>query len=388
MKHWMNNNGSTISKLASGLIILLLAGCASLNPFAKKTLPPAELVKFTPNLDVKVLWTANVGKSEEGAFAPVAEGGVVYAASQSGQLSAFDQTTGAKRWSIDLKTRLLAGVAVTGNVIAVVDADQQLRGFDLTGRQLWKVALGNDVTTRPVGVGGVFIVRPIDYSVVAYAAQNGAQNWVYTRQLPPLTLRGEAPVEVSNGRVYAGLPGGRFVGLDINNGQVLWEGLLASPSGTTEIERISDVTGAPVYNFREVCGATFQGRLGCLDATSGRTLWAQDFSAPNGASVDDRYVIAANELGDLFAFSRNGGKRAWKVENFERRGATTPVATGRAVVLGDFEGYVHFVGRDDGRTLNRLRVGSQGFSSRPVLTDSGAVLVQSRGGDIAILSIQ
>jgi outer membrane protein assembly factor BamB len=104
--------------------------------------------------------------------------------------------------------------------------------------------------------------------------------------------------------------------------------------------------------------------------------------------VDDRYLITANELGDMYAFSRNGGKRAWKIENFERRSPTTPVVVGRAVAIGDFEGYLHFIGRDDGRTLARLRIGSTELSSKPVVTDSGLIFVQSRGGDLSALSIQ
>lgn len=380
--------GLKLGVLPALVMALALSGCSALNPFAAKKLPPAELVKFTPSMNVKASWTVNVGKSEEGAFSPALDGNVVYVASESGTLAALDQGSGAKKWSVDLKSKLVAGVAATANVLAVVDAGRNLIGFDSSGKQLWKTNLGNDVTTRPVGASGLILVRTIDYSIAAYSSQSGGLVWKYTRQLPPLTLRSEAPIEVNNGRVYAGLPGGRLVGLDINTGQVVWEGLLAAPSGTTEIERISDVTGAPVYNFREVCGATFQGRVGCLDATSGRPIWAEDFSAPNGASVDDRYLIASNELGDLYSYSRNGGKRAWKIENFERRNPTTPVVVGRAVALGDFEGYLHFIGRDDGRTLARVRVGSTEFSSKPVVSDSGQVLVQSRGGDVTALSIQ
>jgi outer membrane protein assembly factor BamB len=384
----MNTMRQKLGLIPALAALMVVTGCSSLNPFAAKRLPPAELVKFTPSLNVKVNWTTGVGKSAEGAFAPAVDGNTVYAASEAGTLTALDQASGKQKWSVDLKTKLVAGVAVTANLVAVIDSSRQLVGFDLSGKQLWKTNIGNDVTTKPIGVSGLILVRTIDYSIAAYSSQSGGLVWKYTRQLPPLTLRSEAPLEINNGRVYAGLPGGRLVGLDINTGQVLWEGLLASPTGTTEIERISDVTGAPVYNFREVCGATFQGRVGCLDATTGRPLWSEDFSAPNGASVDDRYLITANELGDMYAFSRNGGKRAWKIENFERRSPTTPVVVGRAVAIGDFEGYLHFIGRDDGRTLARLRIGSTELSSKPVVTDSGLIFVQSRGGDLSALSIQ
>ena len=240
----------------------------------------------------------------------------------------------------------------------------------------------------PVGASGVILVRGIDFSVVAYSASNGGQRWKYTRQLPPLTLRTNSPVYVNNARVYAGFPGGRLFALDLNSGAVVWEGALASPRGTTEIERIADVTGTPVYSFREVCAAAFQGKLGCLDAVSARPVWATDFSAPNGASVDDRYMIAANELGDMFAFSRSGGKQVWKIENFQRRQPSTPTAVGRAVAVGDFEGYVHFIERDTGKTIARTRGGSTELASPPVPVDNDALVAQSRGGTLTLISIQ
>ncbi|MBU0783075.1 MAG: outer membrane protein assembly factor BamB [Gammaproteobacteria bacterium] len=392
----MNEPMKQAIKMTSAVAVLaLLGGCAtisstmsSLNPFGGGAVKPAVLQEFTPQLKVANAWSVDVGDSEQGTFAPVLLDSTVYAASEEGQLIAIDKATGKTKWKVKVGAKLKAGVAATLDTVAVIDVNNNLIAFDLDGKQKWQASIGSDVSSVPVGASGTILVRGIDFSVIAYSASNGGQRWKYTRQLPPLTLRVNSPVDVNNARVYAGFPGGRLVALDLNAGTVSWEGALTSPTGTTEIERIADVTGTPVYNFREVCAAAFQGKLGCLDAVSARPIWTVDFSAPSGASVDDRYMIAPNELGDMFAFSRSGGKQVWKIENFQRRLPTTPAVIGRAVAVGDFEGYVHFIERDTGKTIARTKVGSTTFTSQPVPVETDALIVQSRGGSVALISVQ
>ena len=379
-------------KATSAMMLLaLLGGCATisnLNPFGSAKLKPAELQSFTPQIKVANSWSVDVGDSEQGNFAPVLFESTVYAASEEGQLVAIDRATGKTKWKVKVGSKLKAGVAATLDTVAVIDVNNNLLAFDSAGKQKWQSGVGSDVSSVPVGASGTILVRGIDFSVIAFSASNGAQRWKYTRQLPPLTLRVNSPVDVNNARVYAGFPGGRLVALDLNAGTVSWEGSLATPTGTTEIERITDVTGTPIYNFREVCAAAFQGKLGCLDAVSARPVWTADFSAPSGASVDDRYMIAPNESGDLFAFSRSGGKQVWRIETFQRRLPTTPTVIGRAVAVGDFEGYVHFIERDTGKTIARTKVGSTTFTSQPVPVETDAIIVQSRGGSVALISVQ
>jgi outer membrane protein assembly factor BamB len=373
------------------LVTLAMAGCSTLekwNPFSSSKVKPAELVNFNADLKTSTRWSLDVGNSEQGYFQPVVYDGVVYAASESGRVVALDKSTGRIKWQAKADNKLRAGVAVTADTVAVVDGANQLVAFDFQGKAKWKTAMDVDVTSVPTGSINSIIVRGIDFSVISIASDSGQQRWKHSRQLPPLTLRINSTVDINNARVYAGFPGGRLVGLDLNTGNVVWEAILASPTGTTEIERIADVTGNPVYNFREVCAAAFQGKVGCLDSTSGKTLWNSELSSPNGASVDDRYVIAANELGDLFAYSRNGGKQVWRIANFQRRLPTTPLSVGRSVVIGDFEGYVHFIDRDTGKTIARTRVGSSAFTGAAQAAGTNEFLIQSRKGELALIAVQ
>lgn len=365
-----------------------LTACSSLNPFSSSSLEPAKLQSFAPALQVEPVWQLDVGDSEIGTFSPAVTSEFLFAASAEGNLVASAVKTGKVIWSQEIEGGLSAGVAASIDTVAVVDMQNNLRAFDLEGNSKWSIQLETDVTTPPYGAAGLILVRSIDYAVSAYSAQSGGLVWRFQRQLPPLTLRSDAQVSINNGVVYAGFPGGRVVGLDFETGNLVWEGSLTTPTGTTEIERIADVTGTPVYNFREVCAGSFQGSVGCLDLNSGRTIWSTPFSAPNGASVDDRYLIASNESGDLHAFSRSGGREVWRIETLQRRQPTTPVVTGRAVAVGDYEGYLHFINRDDGATIARIRVGKEPLTSSPLKLTENLLVSQSRDGRLVMLAVQ
>lgn len=379
-------------KIKNGLFLvsfLFVAGCSSLNPFADSSvIKPAELKDFQPDLNVTPQWKLNVGDSEQGFFKSVVQGDHLYAASEEGYLFAINPQTGKVNWEVELEQGLAAGVAETVNTVAVIDKNNALLAYDKEGQVKWQVTLESDVTAEPLGNAGLILVRTIDYAVSAYSADSGGLVWRYQRQLPALTLRSYNPVSVHNARVYAGFPGGKVVGLDINTGKLVWQGNLKRPSGTTEIERIADITGAPVYNFREICAASFQGSVGCLNALNGSTNWSKQFSAPVGGSVDDRYLIFPNELGTLFAFSRSGGRDVWEIDNFVMRQPTTPVVFGRSVVIGDYKGYLHFIERDSGNTIARVRIGSSSFTSPVLALDEKTLIVQSRQGQLVKFTVQ
>jgi len=76
---------------------------------------------------------------------------------------------------------------------------------------------------------------------------------------------------------------------------------------------------------------------------------------------------------------RRNGSDVWRHETLLRRDPTAPVVYNTAVVVGDFEGYVHFFANTDGRPLARVRVGKGMIAGAPVVA-SGKLFVQSESG--------
>ena len=70
-----------------------------------------------------------------------------------------------------------------------------------------------------------------------------------------------------------------------------------------------------------------------------------------------------------------------------RREPTPPTPFSTAVVVGDFEGYIHFFNNFDGRPVARERVG-KGMISGPPLVMGDKLIVQSESGSIAAFTVR
>ena len=79
------------------------------------------------------------------------------------------------------------------------------------------------------------------------------------------------------------------------------------------------------------------------------------------------------------ALSRFTGREIWKKENLLYRNPTAPVIMGDSIVIGDLEGYLHWLDKTSGEIQERINIGKSKISNVPlvlnnsiyVLTDSG-----------------
>jgi outer membrane protein assembly factor BamB len=175
--------------------------------------------------------------------------------------------------------------------------------------------------------------------------------------------------------------------LSTANGTPRWEVAVGDPHGATELERIADVSGTPVLAGREVCAVSYQGRVACFDAISGTTIWAKDLSSAVGLAADERFIFAADEHGVVNAFSRDTGTSVWRNTQLANRRLSTPVSFGRAVVVGDGEGYIHFLSREDGSFLARAETDGSPIAAAPLV--AGEILIaQTKDGKLVALGNQ
>jgi len=181
--------------------------------------------------------------------------------------------------------------------------------------------------------------------------------------------------------IVTGFPGGKLGVLAPANGALRWESTVSYPKGVSEIERLNDVTGMPAVNGRQVCATTFQGRVSCLELTNGQPQWGKDFSSPSGLAQDDTSLYASDETSAVYAFDRQNGNERWKNTELRYRSLGAPVAVGRSVVVGDFEGFVHFLSREDGKILARMKTDGSAVTAAPVMAGQ-TLVVQTRDGDI------
>ncbi len=381
-------------KLGSGLALVLLALplLSACGWFGGKKTParePAELAEFKSSLSVRPLWQAQVGSSGRFSLQPVVSADVVVAAAADGTVSAYQLTTGQLRWRVNAGFPISAGVGA-GNGMAIVGGGEgEVVALALhDGTLRWKAKINAEPFGAPAWVQNVLVVRSSDARLFGLDAAQGSRLWTVQRSLPPLVMRTEALMSSSTDTLFTGMPGGRLMAVTAANGNIRFDTAIALPRGSTELERMVDVIGSVVLDGGEVCGAAHQGRVACVNAQTGSINWARDFSAAAGLGGDARYIFGVDTRSHVQAFSRNGGAVVWKNERLQYRSLSTPVSWGRAVVVGDFQGQLHFLAREDGALLARVPTDGSLVRAAPVVIEQAGfsgIIVQTAAGALFAL---
>jgi outer membrane protein assembly factor BamB len=373
---------AALARLAlAALVALLLGGCGSKGP------KPAPLPEFKPAAKLRVEWRANVGSADRYLFAPAVYQDGVFAASGRGRIMRLNAATGKTVWRVDTKAPLSGGVGVGENMVMVGTAKGAVLAYDLDGKPLWKSTVSSEVLSAPQAAQGFVVVRSGDSRIFALDAKDGTRRWEYQTIMPPLTLRANPGVILVEGLVIAGMPAGKLVVLNLGNGGVVWETLVAAPKGDNELERITDIAGAPLVEQQKVCAVTFQGRAACYETERGGQLWSRAASSVGGLVADARNLYLSEDTGSVAALDKNTGASMWKQDSLSNRSLSTPVAFGDHVVVGDFEGQVHFLKVDDGSFAARIGTDGGAIAAAPVRIDD-KVLVQTRKGGLYAIKVR
>jgi outer membrane protein assembly factor BamB len=364
--------------------LLALGGCG-LFSHDDGRYDPAPLTEYKAGMSVRQVWSASVGSGSGLGFAPTVLGSAVYAATPDGSVGKFDLQSGRPLWKAKTDGKLSAGAGSDGTTTAVASPDGDVIAFDDNGKVKWKVRATSDVTIPPVVGYGIVVVRSGDYRIQAFDANSGERVWNVQRPGPSLALRSVSQMVLAEGLVITGLPGGKLMAIASDSGNVQWEGTVATPRGASDLERLTDVVGAPRIAGNLLCGVAYQGRIVCFDVTAGgRPLWAKDFSSVSGLSLDDRFAYAADQNSVVNAFALDNGGNVWKQAALKNRQLTAPAMLGGALAVGDLEGYLHFLSRSDGSLMARLSVGGGAVVSPPQTTPQG-VLVQTGNGNLVMI---
>jgi outer membrane protein assembly factor BamB len=384
-------------KLVGVGVLALMTGCSSmssmslssLNPFASKPKGnlPAPLVDLKGSMAVRTAWKLDVGKSRNYQFSPALAGNTVIVAGGEGAIVRAEAASGRQIWRIKAGMDLTAGVGTDGNYIVVGGAKGTLLAFDMDGKQLWKAQLSSEILSSPVVGQGIVVARSIDNRIVGFDAATGQKKWTVQRAAPPLTLRVAPGMVVHDKDVVIAQPGGKLLSLILATGAPRWEIEVGVARGATELERVTDIGGYPVVYEGDVCAVSYQGRAGCWDLLNGSPRWTRDVSSEAGVAVDQRFVFATDDKGAVYAYNRDTGTNAWKNDKLAYRRLSTPVSYGRAVAVGDYQGYVHFLSREDGAFLARAATDGSAISSTPVVSGSNLIF-QTQNGTVTAIAVE
>lgn len=362
---------------------------------ADNTEPPTELTEYTAEVKIDTLWdeTIGVGADEQSLkLVPAIGFGKILAADKNGLVQARDLTTGKLIWEAEAQdvhekeVHFSGGPGIGAGTAILGSSDAEVIALNIeNGATLWKSTVSSEVLSVPVIAKGIVVVRTIDGAIVAFDEKTGKKLWHYEQNIPALSVRGvSAPIIVED-KVICGYDSGKLIALRLEDGKYVWETSVAMPSGRSEVERLVDLDVDPVEEAGVIYVASYQGGISAVTQANGEVTWRNpEISSHTGLSKDFQYLYLSDSEGDLLQIEQQSGRSLWKQKELHQRQLTAPAVYGSYVVVGDYDGYVHWLSNTDGRQLGRTHITSAAIDTKPLVVDN-IVYVYAEDGTLAAL---
>lgn len=367
---------------------LVLPGCSWIKSWGDEDPgDPAPLVDFEQSIKVGKVWSTSIGDGmgKQGlSMGPAYSSGTLFAADYEGRLASINAENGHKNWELKTEQPFSGGPGMDEAQLYMGTIDGRVVAFDRqNGNELWNAQVSSEVLVPPASSDGIVVVRCIDGRVFGLDVDNGARVWIYDHSVPLLTMRGNANLLVRAGLVYVGYDDGSIVTLRLDDGSLVWTQSIVSPEGRTELERLADIGQQMVIVASDLIVSSYKNRVASLAADSGRLLWFKDISSATGLQVDRTKLAISESTGDLWLLDRRNGSTLWKQDQLLNRGLTRPAFYGNLVVVGDREGYLHWIDSDSGNFVARVRAGKKGFATAPLAVGTNLFVLTTKGQLVA-----
>lgn len=370
------------------LAVLLVQGCSWIRSWGDpEPGDPAPLVEFEPSVQVRKIWSTSIGDGmgKQGlSMGPRFSSGILYVADHEGVLVAVDAESGRKIWDLKTKQAFSGGPGLDNDKLYMGTIDGRVIAYDRNGgAELWNSQVSSEVLSPPAAGDGIVVVRCIDGRVFGLDAVNGRRLWIHDHSVPLLTLRGNPDLLIRGGVAFVGYDDGSVTSLRVSDGTVIWSATIASQDGRTELERLADVGQQMMLVASDLIVSSYKSRVVSLAADSGRLLWFKDISSATGVQVDRTNLAVSEKNGDLWMLDRRNGSTLWKLDQMTNRGLTRPAFYGNYVVVGDKEGYLHWLDQEIGSFVARVRAGKKGFAAAPLTVGTTLYALTQKGELIA-----
>lgn len=383
--------------IAAILLTTGLFACSSTEDEIDPT-EPVELTEISSKFKADVVWEESIGGVGHyfSRLKPFVGYGKVFTASREGDVYAFDQLTGKQLWHADLreenpeggffagkKAALIAGGPIAGiNKVFLGSENGKVYALDAdTGATAWQATIKGEVISAPAMDSGTLVVNSASGMIKAFNASNGKELWQIEQEVPPLSLRGNSAPAVAAGGALIGSADGSLTVYLLENGQQGWTAEIGEATGSTELDRVVDIDSQPVIYGDKIYTISSRGNLAAIDLRSGRILWKRQYSSYRQLSISGNTIYLTDVKGHVYAVDRLNGLEKWSQLALTNRGVTGPAVLKKYVVVGDFEGYLHWLDIETGAFVSRYHLDGSGIYSTPTITDD-VLFVQSRDGDL------
>lgn len=351
--------------------------------------PPHELTEYALEIEPEVIWKEQIGVGSEGMFlklAPAVVSGKILIADHHGLVQARNLNQGELIWETDTEKPISAGPGIGDGTVLIGTGDAEVVALNSAdGSVVWTQTVSSEVLATPLAKNKVVVIHSADGRLTGLDEATGANLWVYERSVPPLSLRGTANPVIDGEQIIEGYASGKLAALRIADGKVEWETTVVMAEGRSELERLVDLDADPLILDGIIYIASFQGGIFALSVQNGQTIWwRRDLSVFAGLAGDWRSLYLSDESSDVWALEQRNGATLWKQAQLHRRQLTAPAIYKDSIVVGDFEGYLHWLAQGDGRQLGKIQIGDSPIVAKPLVVDD-VLYVYSKDGTLAAL---
>lgn len=366
---------------------LFLAGCTQIEQRSDEP-DKKKLVAIESPINVYAKWKADSGdgvQNRDVKLLLAKSGDTLYTVDTSGLIRATNESNGAKLWSLDLNTSISAGPAVGEGKLIVATPDGRVIAVDIAkGKTAWVSTSTSEILAAPKISGDVVFIHTMDGGLSALSLIDGRQLWRFTHNLPPLMLRRSSTPAVKEDVVYAGFSNGKLMALRKNDGVVLWSQDISHPKGTTDLQRMVDISADPLLQGDKVYAASYQGNIAALNATNGNLLWERAVPSYSGFVTDKNLLYVSATNGDVVALDTQNGATYWLQTDLEGRRLSTPAIMGKYLIVADDDGHVFWLDKSSGKFMGRFEIDSEGVEATPIV-DRNVVYVLGCSGELVAL---
>ncbi len=345
------------------VFVFLLANLLACSSSPSPIVPPAELTPLENAFPIRRAWSGKLGDGAGDFYlrlTPVVRQGVAYVADYRGRVVVFDIETGDIKWQREMAMPIGSSPGMTESVLLLGSSHGDVAALDIiTGNERWRALVSSEVLASPQSAKGIVVVRCVDGNVYGLSEKTGERIWLAEQRTPALTLRGTSNPVITGDMVLVGYDSGKLIAFNLQTGKILWQATVAVSQGRTDLERIVDIDSEPVVVDDLVYVVAYQGRLAAIQVGSGRIHWVRDIDSYAGMTIDAYRIYLTSSDGELWAIDRSNGATLWKQSALQRRALTKPQIHQQYLVVGDFNGFLHWLRRDTGKIVARTRLVTQ-----------------------------
>ncbi len=355
-------------------LLLVLTGCAGSGASVK---PPTILVPVENLFVINRVWQGDLGDGAIDNYLnlrPVLANKLLFSSHLSGNVNAYDLETSDFIWSFNTGSKIGSPVTLHKRMLYFGTSEGEVFALDAkSGELVWKAIVSSEVIAAPAVVDGFVIVRCVNGELHSLSTKDGRQHWSSQQRTPSLTLRGTSAPLIYNDIVFSAFDNGKLIAFNLQTGNILWQREISKPAGQSPLERIVDIDADLVIQNDVIYTTAFQGQIAAVQVGSGQIIWSRDIGSYIGMAVDTYRIYLADSDSKLWALDRNNGATLWKQDAVVRRGITKPVLHSGYVIVGDFNGFLHWFSRGTGKLVARARLKTFNYTD-PELDESEDLL--------------